>query len=259
MQTTGKQVHRQLKAHPFVLWMHRLITYLSQDFLGGPRVLKLSWVINFQKAGTLPFVLLLMWWYGNYSTAAWVYLALHGSYGLLWVMKDLTIPDRRWHVRVTLGGALMSFLLVLGLYWVAPFLLISGVLRPAQPPSSGLLGAAIALHTLGVVMMIAADWQKYYRLKYNPGLITDGMFRFIRHPNYLGEMIVYSSYALLVRHWIPWVILAWVWGTVFLTNMLTIEASLSGYPQWTEYKARTGMLLPRLFPPKSTLDDSEIR
>ena len=44
------------------LWIGgpRLRSYLSEDFLGGPRVLKLNWVINFQKGGTLPFVLALM-------------------------------------------------------------------------------------------------------------------------------------------------------------------------------------------------------
>jgi hypothetical protein len=44
------------------------------------------------------------------------------------------------------------------------------------------------------------------------------------------------------------VILGWIWTQIFGTNMLTVEASLSPYPEWNAYRARTGMLLPRLMP-----------
>ena len=45
------------------------------------------------------------------------------------------------------------------------------------------------------------DAQKYYTLQFKKGLITDGMFRYIRSPKYLGEMMIYSSYALLANVW----------------------------------------------------------
>jgi protein-S-isoprenylcysteine O-methyltransferase Ste14 len=57
-------------------------------------------------------------------------------------------------------------------------------------------------------------------------------------------MMLYGAYALIVQHWIPWLILAWVWGGIFSVNMLMKEASMSRYPAWEAYKARTGMLLP---------------
>ena len=222
--------------------------FMSQQFLGGPRVLKLAWVINFQKGGTLLFIGALMLWYQNFSAAAWVYLALHGSYGLCWVLKDSVFPDPAWQVRVTFGGAFMAFALVLGLYWLFPWLLISPVLGPRAAPSHALLALCIGLHTLGVVIMMSADCQKYYTLKYRKGLIEDGMFRHVRNPNYLGEMMLYGSYALLVGHWIPWLVLGWVWGCFFLPNMLLKDVSLSRHPGWARYKARTGLVLPRLFP-----------
>lgn len=228
------------------LQLHRLVQYLSRDAFGGPRVLKLSWVINAQKAGTLPFVAALMWYYGNTSPAAWLYLALHGSYGVCWVIKDLALPDRGWQQRVTYGGAALSFLLVLGPYWVAPWLLISGVLGPAHgQPSSVLMAAAVCAHTIGVALMMASDAQKNAVLRVRPGLIDDGMFGRVRHPNYLGEMLVYGAYALIVRHWIPWTILAAIWTFVFLTNMMAQDASLSRYPGWETYRQRAGLLLPK--------------
>ena len=51
--------------------------------------------------------------------------------------------------------------------------------------------------------MIAADAQKYFTLRVKRGLITDGVHRYVRHPNYLGEMMIYGSFALMVWHWLP--------------------------------------------------------
>ena len=94
--------------------------------------------------------------------------------------------------------------------------------------------------------MTAADIQKYCTLKIKRGLITDGMFKYVRHPNYLGEMMIYGSFALLAWHWIPVIVLAYFWGTMFLTNMVMKEASMSRYPEWAEYKKRTWWLVPKI-------------
>lgn len=239
--------HAANAAPPIAVRMRALTNYLTEDFLGGPRVLKFAWVINFQKAGTFAFVGLLMWLYGNTSPAAWVYLALHGSYGLCWILKDLAFPDPNWQKKITFGGAFMSFAAVLGLYWFIAWLLISGTSQPDYPlPDAAWFSLCISLHTLGVVIMIATDAQKYFTLKLQRGLITTGMFRHVRHPNYLGEMMLYGSYGLMVWHWAPWLILAWVWIGVFAVNMVLKEASMSRYPEWADYKRRTGWLLPGL-------------
>ena len=58
--------------------------------------------------------------------------------------------------------------------------------------------------------------------------------------------MIYGSYALLVWHWLPVVILAWIWIGIFAVNMVLKEASMSRYPEWAAYKRRTGWLLPGL-------------
>lgn len=231
-------------SHPLVASAQRLTRHLSEDFLGGPRPLRMADVINVQKGLTAPFVLGLMALYENFTTTAWVYLALHGSYGLLWLMKHRAFPDARWEKRITFGGALLSFLLVLGPYWVLPWLLVSRGTQASGP----LLAAAIALHTVGVAVMLTADAQKHFTLRARPGLITDGLHARTRHPNYLGEMMLYGAYALLVQHWLAWAILAWVWTAIFLVNILAQEASLARHPGFAAWRARTGLLLPRLRP-----------
>jgi len=226
--------------------LHQVITYLSHAFLGGPRWLKFNWVINFQKGSTLIWVLGLMALFSDWSIQAWVYLALHGSYGLIWIFKDLIFPDGKWQARITLGGAFMAMLAVLGPYWIAPLLLIhpGAEVTGASPPW---LGVAILVYAIGLTLMLVADAQKYYTLKIHPGLITSGLFRYIRHPNYLGEMMIYGSFALVVWHWLPWAILAWVWLGYFSINIAMKERSMSRYPHWRDYKRRSWYLIPYIF------------
>lgn len=219
------------------------------DLLGGPRPWKLSWVINFQKAGTFPVLALMMWHYASItpaatSPAAWVYLALHGSYGLVWLLKDLAFPDPGWQRRATIAGG-VSTLTGLVAYWSFGWLLISGRSQPAYPLADApWFALCISLCILGCALMIAADAQKYFTLRVQRGLISDGVHRYVRHPNYLGEMMVYGSFALLVWHWWPALVLAFIWGGLFATNMAMKEASLSRYPGWQQYRRRSWWLVP---------------
>jgi protein-S-isoprenylcysteine O-methyltransferase Ste14 len=218
-------------------------THLSERLFGGPRWLKFSWVINAQKGGTLFFVLALMAAFDVWTATAWTYAALHGSYGLVWLLKDRLFPDPNWEVRVTFGGAVASWMFVLGPYWIAPTLIVAG--RHEAPPA--VLGMATLLYAVGVVVMVGADAQKFFVLKTRKGLITDGFFARVRHPNYLGEMILYASFAIVAGHWAPWLVLFVVWTLVFIPNMLRKEASMARHADWAAYKERTGFLLPRLF------------
>jgi len=216
--------------------------HLTDDFLGGPKIITLATAINLQKGGTLVFVLALMASHDVWTPTAWIYLGLHGSYGLIWLLKEAVFPDPAWQKKITIAGAFNAWLFVLGPYWIAPWLIVSQ--RIEQSPV--LLGAVIVLYALGVALMVGADAQKYFVLRARRGLIGDGFFARTRNPNYLGEMMIYASFAIVAGHWLPWVVLAWVWLFLFVPNMLRKDHSLSRYPQWAAYKARTGLLLPRI-------------
>ena len=148
---------------------------------------------------------------------------------------------------MTLGGAFNAFASVLGLYWLMGWLLISRDATPAYPlPTQAWFCLCVSLCILGSAIMIAADAQKYFTLRVRRGLITDGMFRYIRHPNYAGEMMIYGSFALMIWQWIPGLILAWVWLGVFATFMIVKERSMSRYPEWAAYRRQTRWLVPGL-------------
>jgi steroid 5-alpha reductase family enzyme len=213
--------------------------------------MKIKHVINLHKGLTFLVVLALMVAYQNFTIGPWVYLALHGTYGLMWLLKDRIYPDKQWEQEIPVGTGIFTFGALL-LYWVAPFILISSGSEPPLP----LIAAAISLNIMGVFLHYASDAQKYYTLKYHPGLITEGFFARCRNTNYLGEILIYGSFAMLAQHWLPFLILAAFFAGVFLPNMRKKDQSLSRYPQFGDYKARSGLLLPRLFVPETPNTES---
>jgi protein-S-isoprenylcysteine O-methyltransferase Ste14 len=202
--------------------------------------MQLRHVINLHKGATPLVVAALMLAFANASLGAWVYLALHGSYGMLWLLKDRIFPDRQWQQPIDWPGAVAAFL-VLGLYWLAPFLLISSGVVPPLP----LVAVAIALNSLGVFLHFGSDAQKYFVLKLHPGLIEDGFFARCRNTNYLGELLIYLSFALMAMHWLPYGVLAGFGFGVFLPNMRKKDESLARHPGFAAYRERSGLLLPK--------------
>ncbi|MGD1854465.1 MAG: DUF1295 domain-containing protein [Leptolyngbyaceae cyanobacterium] len=203
--------------------------------------MKIKYFINLHKGATVFVVLALMLVYQNFSLGPWVYLALHGTYGGLWLLKDKLYPDKQWEQEVSLPMGIVGFATVC-LYWVAPFLLISSGVEPPLPLAS----VAIALNILGIFLHYVSDAQKYYTLKYTSGLITEGFFARCRNTNYLGEILIYLSFAILAMHWLPFVILGGFIAGIFVPNMLKKDKSLSRYPEFATYKTNSGLIVPKL-------------
>jgi protein-S-isoprenylcysteine O-methyltransferase Ste14 len=210
--------------------------------------MKIKYAINLHKALTFVVLLALMVVYQNFTIAPWIYLALHGTYGIMWLIKDSLYPDRQWEEEVSLVMALVIFVF-LGSYWVAPLVLISSRIQP----SMALMAIAIATNLFGIFLHYGSDAQKYFTLKYKQGLITEGFFSRSRNPNYLGEILIYLGFALLTQHWLPLAILGLFAALVFVPNMRKKEQSLSRYPEFAAYQERSGLLLPKLFVSKSSL------
>src|SRR6202165_1296085 len=104
-QALGKGLSSQeAPMNPLLARWFRIRDYLTEDFLGGPKVVKFAWSINLQKGGTLFFMLGLMYGFGDFSATAWTYAALHGSYGLIWLLKDRLFPDAGWPKELPVGG-----------------------------------------------------------------------------------------------------------------------------------------------------------
>ena len=173
-----------------------------------------------------------MCYFNNFSTGAWVYLALHGNYGLIWVIKDRIFPDPGFSRKQTIGSTLSIFPLILVPYYCIAYWMIEGLDEAQRNPSYERIFVAIQLYCLGVVFMVLTDAQKYLVLREKRGLITHGMNGWSRNMNYLGEMMLYSSFAVLCQRTEPWLIYAYVWSCVFASRMLVKDYSLSKKLGW---------------------------
>ena len=204
--------------------------------------MKLNQIINLHKGLTAFVVTGLMIFYKNYTIAAWVYLALHGTYGILWLLKEKIFPDPNFKEKINLITSITGFIF-LGSYWIAPFILISSHQSVPNP----IIAASISINIVGVFLHFASDAQKYFSLRIKKELIQDGFFKNIRNTNYLGEILIYLSFAMLSMNIIPFAILSLFFIIVFLPRMIKKDKSLEKYDSFKEYKRNTGLLLPKIY------------
>ena len=82
--------------------------------------------------------------------------------------------------------------------------------------------------------------------KRRPLLINDGLFSITRNPNYLGEILLYGSFATLTNHRISYLIVGFAFVTIFPARMFQKEVSLSKKPGFKEYAKQSNVLLPKV-------------
>ncbi len=221
-------------------WFYDKLWYGITDLGGGPRTLRLDQAINLQKYCTVFVIYAMMNYFNNFSVYAWIYLGLHGTYGYTWLIKDLAFSNTAFEKRITIPAMLALYGVLLPAYWALPWLFLSRHIEPSGP----LIFSAIAIHTLGIGWMVAADLQKNCVMRFRKGLISDGVFTYTRNPNYLGEIMIYWTYALLAAHWLGWLVVLAQLLFFFLPRMLVKDASISRHPGWAQYHARSGLLIP---------------
>jgi steroid 5-alpha reductase family enzyme len=206
--------------------------------------MKLKHFIDTNKVATIFVILALMAIYDQWSnTTAWVYLALHSTYGFLWFTKSRVFPDKRWEQKTSLWFGTLSWA-GLSLYWIAPWLIVSqGVEVP-----NWYLTVCISMYVFGVFLHFSSDMQKYVSLELQPDhLVTQGLWGLVRNPNYLGELFIYCGFGLLAMHWLPMgILLLWIM-VIWIPYMRKKDCSLSRYPGFEDYKSRTKLFLPFIF------------
>ncbi len=79
----------------------------------GVRQMKLKHFIDSNKGITFLVLLGMIIYYRQWNNpTAMIYLALHGTYGLMWVMKSRIFPDKQWEQRPSLWFGLLDLVCV---------------------------------------------------------------------------------------------------------------------------------------------------
>ena len=129
----------------------------------------------------------------------------------------------------------------------------------------GLVGMiGLSLWIIGFLFETIGDAQldRFIKNPKNKGhVMSKGLWRFTRHPNYFGESLMWTALALVAYDTLsltlnlPGSLLPFL-GAGLITFLLLkvsgvplLEARFAGNPEWEAYKARTSMFIP-LFPLK---------
>ena len=222
-----------------------LLTSPSENpFNFGPKIFPVHIIVNIQKGGTIFIMYLLMLYFNNFSTGAYTYLSLHGSYGIIWVIKDIIFPDKSMHVKTCLipAGALIGLLL---LYWGIGFEMMCGL--GIQEPNNMRIFLCFIIYSFGLIFMICADLQKYLILKYKKILVNNYFLAWNRNTNFLGEIMIYFSFAFIVGRIECYLLLIFVWSTFFAGRIYLKEKSLQKKKGYNLYFQNNYLILFKFF------------
>lgn len=144
--------------------------------------------------------------------------------------------------------------------WVSFSLAPALVVLTADAPRAGAFTLVGVMFWLaGMAIEVTADWQKW-RFRQDPAnrgrFIQHGLWRWSRHPNYFGEILLWTGMALLALPYLQ----GWQWLTLLSPVMVyLLLATVSGIPilekgadakwggqaDYEAYKRTTPVLVPR--------------
>lgn len=175
-----------------------------------------------------------------------LYLSLHVSYCVWWLLEQRLFPERARQLFTERLGLLG---IVLAVAYVGVFYCLPGWLAMANPAPLGSITAAlgIVMYVFGSLINTGADIQKMTARQLGEGLVCDGIWRRVRHVNYLGDLLRYSSFAVIAGSAWAWLLPASVL-LLYLQRIKMKEQSMAGkYIEFETYRQRSWKLIPGLW------------
>jgi protein-S-isoprenylcysteine O-methyltransferase Ste14 len=198
--------------------------------------------INIAKVLTIVLLLIFSFVFGIQDLRQVIYLCLHVSYCLWWLLEQWLFPQRRqiFSEPVGIGG------LILSLLFVGTFYSLPGYLAFTNPVPLSAIATAVALplYIFGTLINATADIQKLTAKQYGAELVRDNIWRFSRNINYFGDLLRYLSFAVVAgslwAYLVPAVILM-----VYLQRISQKEQSMSAkYQNYADYQKSSSLLIP---------------
>ena len=222
------------------------------------------------------FFVLVTWnlalFWNELTLRQWILLVLITVWGLRLSLrilrKNWKKPEdfryRAWREAWTRRGKLYFFFRSLVQIYLLQGSVVLIVLTPvliafsqAQTPLTWLNFVGIVIWGTGFFFELVGDWQldRFIRNPENNGkIMTSGLWKFTRHPNYFGEASMWWGIWLFVLG-LPLSLMA-IASPLLITFLLLkvsgipmLEKRWAGQPDWEEYKKRTSAFVP-WFPKK---------
>jgi protein-S-isoprenylcysteine O-methyltransferase Ste14 len=140
-----------------------------------------------------------------------------------------------------------AFTIVPWLLVVLLFLATAGGTNPAGLGAAGVAG--IVLFVMGSWMNSYAEYARHVwkqRPENRGKLYTEGLFRYSRHPNYLGDLFLFSGMCMIAGSWVTAVVPALMLVGFVFVNIPILDSHLHDKygAAFDEYAARTHKLIP---------------
>ena len=192
---------------------------------------------------TLLLIISIVYW-GIRLTGNWAY-----------VFGGLNHQDWRYTKFENETGRLYPFINFTGIHMV-PTLIVYLTTLPAvfvirqelRANIGSFIGMAVCVGAATLQLVADTQMQKY-RKSGQHGLIRTGLWKYARHPNYLGEILMWWGIAIqavsvMPSHW--WFVAGALANTIlfFSVSIPLADKRQSAKPGYAEYKASTRMLLP---------------
>jgi steroid 5-alpha reductase family enzyme len=196
------------------------------------------------------------------ATAAVVLWAARlGSYLLARILKigkDARFDDKRGDFLKFLGFWILQAVAV----WAVMLPITALLSVPAPEPFGALSYAGLALWVVGFAVEAASDAQKYAfrnRPENKGRWIESGLWKYSRHPNYFGEVVLWWGLFILALPSFSSTMLFAAVGPVFITLLIlfvsgvpplekSAEEKYGKDPSYRAYKRRTSIFVP--LPPR---------
>ncbi|HYL37989.1 MAG TPA: DUF1295 domain-containing protein [Bryobacteraceae bacterium] len=116
-----------------------------------------------------------------------------------------------------------------------------------------------AVGYIGVVLFLAGSWMNSYaeftrhvwkqRPENSGRLYTEGLFRYSRHPNYFGDLVLFLGLCLISGAWITALVPLLMLALFTFVNVPILDSHLRDHygPAFDAYAKRTPKLLPFLY------------
>jgi protein-S-isoprenylcysteine O-methyltransferase Ste14 len=199
--------------------------------------------INIAKVTTIAALLIPTFALGFDSLRVVIYLSLHISYCIWWLLEQALFPSRARHVFTELVNPLQASAVVLyvGIFYALPGWLAMANDQPLRP---WVIALGLVLFSFGSLLNTSADVQKCTAKDLGVGLVADGAWRRVRHVNYLGDLLRYSSFAVIAGVVWAWLLPASVL-LLYLPRMRRKDMGMAErYPEFEAWRSSSWWLIP---------------
>lgn len=175
---------------------------------------------------------------------------------LVWMSLEVLLRQGAEAKRVSgRGDASRSTQVLIVAYLVALATVVAlSILQLASIPMTlrwigcAILAGGLALRVWAMTLL-RSSYSRGLQVSESQRLVTAGPYRVVRHPGYVGSLLVWLGFAMGLGSWVATLLAAVVLGAAYVYRIIAEERMLRAEfgPAYTNYERATWRLIPGVF------------